>query len=220
MKKLPIYLVESKTKKNLGETFMRFQEYYESPVFKGRFFSVQEFADWYTGQFGKFSYCHDWSGFNIPSWVLEPFKNGSFGPLTEKEEKFIRFFDGVKGNAYIIGITREDPEWLDTLRHELTHGLFFVEEKYRKDVLTCVSHLKPGPAKVALEKMGYGKSVIDDEINAYLMTEPQTLAKNICLSEGKNIQRELDSVFQKHFGYSVVDASVPLLLSGVNNIAI
>jgi hypothetical protein len=52
------------------------------------------------------------------------------------------------------------------------------------------------------------------------MTEPQTLAKNICLSEGKKIQQELDFVFQKHFGYSVATASLPLLLSGINEVAI
>lgn len=215
-----IYLIESATRQGLAETFMRFQEYYESPVFKGKFFTVEEFAAWYTSQYGQFSYCQDWSGFNIPSSVLAPFKEGKFGPLTDREDNFLKFFKNVEESFYIIGITRQDPEWQETLRHELAHAKFFVDDSYRKDVLACISDLKPGSVKTALEKMGYGKNVIDDETNAYLMTEPQTLSQDICLSQSEVIQNKLDYIFQKHFGYSVVTASVPLLFSGVNNLSI
>ena len=104
----PIYLIESKTRQDLAATFMRVQEYYESPVFGGRTFSVGEFAAWYASEYGAFTYCQDWSGFNIPSWVLEPFRNGGFDPLTDKEKNLLNFFKNIHDSFYIIGATSQD----------------------------------------------------------------------------------------------------------------
>lgn len=216
MKRPGIYLVESKTRLDLAGTFMRFQEFYESPVFRGKVFSVDEFAAWYAKEHGNFSYYQDWAGFNIPSWVLRPFIAGDFNPLTDKESSFIEFFNDVRGDFYVIGITKEDPEWFDTLKHELVHGAFFYNPEYRQDVLSCILDLKPEPAKNSLEKMGYGKNVIDDETNAYLLTEPQTLKDKINIFDGKKIQTKLDGIFKKHFGYSIVSAELPVLLSSVS----
>lgn len=216
MKKLGVHLVESKTKLGLASTFMRFQEFYESPVFRGKVFTVDEFAAWYAKKHGSFSYYQDWAGFNIPSWVLQPFIDGKFNPLTEKEASFVDYFNRINGDFYVIGITKEDPEWFDTLKHELVHGAYFYDEDYRKDVLSFISDLRPESAKMGLEKMGYGKNVIDDETNAYLLTEPQTLRDRINLFDGKKIQSGLDRIFQKHFGYSIVGAELPVLLASVN----
>ena len=153
--KLPIYLIESKTRQDLAETFMRFQEYYESPVFKGRSFSIEEFVAWYASEFGAFTYHQDWAGFNIPSWILEPFKKGDFDPLTEKEKNLINLFRNVQGNFYIIGATQQDEECADTIKHEFVHGAFFTNEGYREDVINCLNAHKPNVVKVALREMGY-----------------------------------------------------------------
>jgi len=220
MKKLPIYLVESKTKQNLAETFMRFQEYYESPVFKGKCFSVEEFAAWYAKEYGSFSYAQDWSGFNIPSWVLEPFKNGNFGNLTEKEQKLIDMFKNEEGDFYIIGATPKDEWWADTVRHEFVHGAFCVNQNYRENVNYLLNSKKPATVKKALGKMGYGKNVLEDEMNAYLLTEPQTLAKDISLGDGAGLRDVLDDVFKKYFGFSMINVPLDTLMSRVEHVSL
>jgi hypothetical protein len=51
-------------------TFLRIQEFYESPnpAFRGnKDFSFSEYMKWYTKEYGKgFTYGTDWSGFNVP----------------------------------------------------------------------------------------------------------------------------------------------------------
>lgn len=54
--------------------FLRFQEYYESPEFKGEAFSLLDFMDWYAHSYSShkhdkrpsFTYPSDWAGFNVP----------------------------------------------------------------------------------------------------------------------------------------------------------
>lgn len=217
-----VYLIESPTRQGLAETFMRFQEYYESPEFAGRPFSVEEFTAWYIQKHRKFSYHRDWSGFNVPSSAFEPFFEGAFDPLTEKEKKMVDFFKKIRGNFYVIGITRSDRDWMETLKHELAHGLFFSDETYRNEVLSCIADLRPGPVRSTLKKMGYGSNVIDDEVNAYLLTEPETMAHpaKFSLSSGQKIQEVLDRIFQKHFSFSMIEAGEKPLIKNLNIVAI
>ena len=57
-----------KRKKDLTQTMLRFQEHFESPKFRNKFFSLEEFKAWYitTTPNNKFTYYSDWSGFNFP----------------------------------------------------------------------------------------------------------------------------------------------------------
>lgn len=216
----PIYLIESKTRQDLAATFIRFQEYYESPVFKGRPFSVDEFASWYASKYGAFSYCQDWAGFNIPSWVLGPFKNGDFDPLTEKEKNLLNFFKNIQCDFYVIGATRQDEECADTIKHEFAHGAFFMNHDYRIDVINCLRAHKPHPIKFALKEIGYGDNVLEDETNAYLLTEPQTLRNQLSLNEGRMLRDVLDRIFIKYFGFSMVAASADLVANRTERILI
>ena len=105
MEKIKIYLVLFKTQYQLAATFMRFQEYYDSPQFKGKIFSVEEYMDWYANVNGKFSYFEDWPAFNIPSQTLKMFFAGWFNPLTNKEKKLLDVFRGIsKGGGIIVNI--------------------------------------------------------------------------------------------------------------------
>ena len=50
-------------------TFLRVQEFYESPnkKFRGKNFSIWDYMKWYSTEYGKgFTYGTDWSGFNVP----------------------------------------------------------------------------------------------------------------------------------------------------------
>jgi hypothetical protein len=216
----PIYLIESKNRQDLAATFMRFQEYYESPVFSGRPFTVDEFATWYASEYGAFTYHQDWSGFNMPSWVLEPFRNGEFNPLTDKEKNLLNFFRNIQSDFYIIGATLQDEECADTIKHEFAHGVFFANKDYKRDVINCLNVHRPNMVKVALQEMGYGKNVLEDETNAYLLTEPQTLANRMSLNEGFKLRDILDKVFAKYFGFSMTTTSADFVANRTERILI
>jgi len=220
MKRPEIYLIESQDRQNLAETFMRFQEFYESPVFAGKHFSVAEFASWYAMEYGSFSYARDWSGFNIPSWVMDPFKNGNFDPLTEKEKKLLEILKGTSNKDYIIGVTPQDEWYKDTIKHEFVHGCFFTNPEYRKTVDNFIKGQNPEAIKKALSLMGYGKDVLNDETNAYLLTEPQTLGYYVSLGDGVKLRDKLDYIFQKYFGFSMVKTSVDTLIKRVERFSI
>lgn len=218
--KLPIYLIESSSRQCLAETFMRFQEYYESPVFRGRPFSVEEFSAWYASEYGAFTYARDWSGFNIPSAVLEPFRRGDFNPLTDKEKKLLELLNGDDGPFYVIGATSKDDWFKDTIRHEFVHGAFATNKDYREHVIRLIQLKKPEKIKKVLAGMGYGSNVLEDELNAYLLTEPQTLASDVSLRDGTRWKEMLDEVFCKYFGFSVVDSSIDAVMKRVNRFSI
>jgi hypothetical protein len=167
-----IYLVEFQTQYQLAATFLRFQEHYESPRFRKRVFSLEQYMDWYASVHGNFTYYEDWAGFNIPSWVLEPFRNGRFDPLSAKEQRLLDLFRAQEGRFYIIGASPARGH-LDsaTIEHELAHALFHVCGSYQEDVSDCLSTLKLESLRRAVSKLGYARAVLDDEVHAYLLTE-------------------------------------------------
>jgi hypothetical protein len=99
-----IYLLRFKTQYELAATFLRVQEHYESPRFHGHIFSLEQYMDWYAKRYGNFTYYEDWSGFNVPSTALQPFYEGKFDPLAEKEKQFLRLFKDLRERFYVIGI--------------------------------------------------------------------------------------------------------------------
>lgn len=218
--KPPIYLIESESRQVLAETFMRFQEHYESPVFGGKVFSAGEFADWYASEYGDFTYHKDWSGFNIPSKVLKPFIQGDFDPLTAREQKLVELARKVKGEFYIIGATREDEDLNDTIKHEFVHGAFATNPEYRQDVIRCIKAHRPEVVRRVLAGMGYGDNVLDDEINAYLLTEPETLEEDVCHNEGFRLSQILDNVFKKYFGFSMAAARTEAVVARTEKLLI
>ena len=72
------------------------------------------------------------TGFNIPSTALQPFYDGRFDPLSEKEKQFLRLFKGLQERFYVIGVY--DAGMKDSLTHELAHALFFIDNSYRMAV--------------------------------------------------------------------------------------
>ena len=160
-----IFLLRFKTRREQNSTFLRFQEHYESPLFRGKIFTLAEYRKWYTKWKGKFSYYSDWSGFNIPSYVLKPFYDGKFNPLSEKEKKLLKLFEKKKGDFYIIGVFGNLRT--SALKHEVAHGLFYTNKEYRKKVLRVLRKCDLKKMKKRLKVKGYDDSVLEDEINAY-----------------------------------------------------
>lgn len=161
-----IMLVSTDTQEALGLMFLRFQEYYESPEWRGKIFTLGQFRAWYSSYAGQNSYQKDWTGFNIPSYVLVPFIQGLFDPLTPAEQEFLELFRYRQDRFYIIGAQAGDPETLD---HEICHGLYYTNDKYRSAVDRVLEEDRQIllPVRRAIKDMMYHPEVIDDEVHAY-----------------------------------------------------
>src|ERR1700760_4146537 len=69
-------------------TFLRLQEYYESPIkgIRGNYFTLEQFMDAYAETKGNFTYTLDWGGFNVPGHVIKKFFDLFGMNLLEKEK--------------------------------------------------------------------------------------------------------------------------------------
>src|SRR6266481_5073696 len=133
-----IFLLEFETQFELTSTFLRFQEHYESPEFRDKVFTLEEFEKWYTKLKGSFTYHTDWSGFNIPSYILQPFRNGKFNPLTAKERNLLSLFENDTEPFYIIGVSKDSSSGKLLLEHEIAHGLFYSNQEYKEKALAIL----------------------------------------------------------------------------------
>lgn len=199
-----VFLAEIFNNHDLAMSFWRCQEFYESsnPKFQGGVFTQSEYMSWYAKKMSDidtFTYSDDWCGFNLPSDVIEK----CYELHTERNE-YDRFFLGLNANIreymqgkpyYLLGARKGD---IDTLDHELAHGLFTTNPEYRNSMLELVHAL---PVKKyqklckLIHKMGYAKSVIDDEIQAYLATG---LAWNMKKAEFNDLRSPFKKMF-KHY---------------------
>lgn len=159
--------IKADSQAELGNTFIRFQEYYESPNpdFRNKIFTLGQVRNWYSIKYGSDSYHNDWIGFNFPSKVLEPFRQGLFDPLTNEEKVLLELLKYRYDNFYIIG-AQDDS----VLRHELAHALYGYNKQYAQSIDTIIKLHKKDLQKITqyiLDK-GYDISVVNDEIQAYI----------------------------------------------------
>lgn len=157
--------------------FCRVQEFYESDnsLFNGQDFSIWDYMKWYSEKNkGLFTYPKDWNGFNIPFSVA---LNCIIG--TEEETPYDKIMQDILDKilltenyygSYIIGTKLDNGI---TFKHEMAHALYYTNEEYKNivDKLTSAIPLKYyNIMAINLLNLGYDKSVIDDEIQAYMST--------------------------------------------------
>jgi hypothetical protein len=159
----------------MNAAFLRPQEYYESPKFRGKVFTTTEFREWYktTRPHKEFSYYTDWSGFNLPQEAIRPFIRGAFGDLSPLEKIIIEPFRGLKGPIYIIGTLQGDT--YSTLRHEIAHALYHTNSAYKEEVERVLKTVTLNPIFRYLKGMGYHHLRWKDEAHAYLGDAPAEL---------------------------------------------
>lgn len=170
-----LWHVTTKRSYDLAMLFLRSQEFYESPKFKGKHFTILEFMDWYTttSENDTFSYNQDWQGFNVPSLAIHralydaPDYNHWDMKMYEIYGTIIRDF--CASNFYLIGSVKGDTVAMD---HEIAHGLFYLNQEYKKTMKKLVSGI---PCRDKLFEalatgMGYARDVLHDEAQAYLAT--------------------------------------------------
>lgn len=201
-----VFNVNFDTQEELASTFLRFQEHFESPEFKGKVFTLEKFKEWYIANSpegkatGRFTYYEDWGGFNIPSPILKPFYEGLFNPVSENENKILDAFKDKKDkNFYIIG-TFGNQAYL--LRHETAHGLFYTNKDYKREVLNELDKLDTKTRNKIddiLKEMGYHSDVLADESHAYLITPLKTLKKKGLDEDVAPVNKSLNDILDKYF---------------------
>lgn len=170
-----VYHVQFPSQEELASTMLRFQEYYESPKFKGLFFTREEFEAWYTEKTGAWTYLTDWDGFNIPSSVFEPFVHGKFHPLSDQEWKLIDTIAHLSQPFYLIATSEESHP--STMRHEIAHGLYATNTDYRAEVYMLLEGCQLAPIHRMLRK-GYHPASWLDECHAYLMNDYHSILRS------------------------------------------
>lgn len=179
-----IYCLEFNNAYDLSMTFLRYQEYYESPKFREKFFTISDFMEWYSKKYGDgaFTYPTDYVGFNLPSHVIIPvlkeLRTSEYDMWTPYDD--LMYSTVLKiisqqhqdNKFYLIGVMnpKEDQQ---TLRHELAHALFSTNSEYQRTMGKLINKLPEQiwrTMKKKLKGRGYANNVYDDEAQAYLAT--------------------------------------------------
>lgn len=181
---------------DLAMLFLRYQEYYESPNpnVKDSAYDLETYMRWYattnTRRFHddshrSFSYPIDFCGFNIPSYAIYNIliNQEYVGNLNIYDELMLTIYNRI---AEDMGITEySDPNFKfyligtpkmksSTLKHEIAHGLFYLNDEYRNGCLSLIKkHLSKDQVKSfkkVLKEYHYSGDVMLDEIQAYTST--------------------------------------------------
>jgi len=174
-----IVVLTAETQYELTSTFLRMQEYYESPEFKGIVFDLEDYMDWYAEKYGNFTYYSDWNGFNVPGDVVCSFFNEFekfSNRLSKKEQDLYNILEEYivsDQKFYVIGLWKTD----NTVEHELCHAFYYIDPAYKKEMHSLLKNVPEEfkhRCRKVLQSDGYHKSVFVDETVAYLATNKIT----------------------------------------------
>lgn len=184
-----VYHLVFANQRDLAQSMMRLQEYYEGPSneIRGQYFSLEQFLHHYTHDNGQFSYTDVWGGFNVPGDIADEWHEMfSIRGLTHKEKQMIDAAIKARGAEkrwYLIA-TAEGGDG-STIDHEIAHARYYLRKDYREAVDDIIEDMHPQDREnmeVGLTSMGYCKEVLPDEIQAYLITSGK---KDLQLRFGK-----------------------------------
>lgn len=202
-------------RKSLAKAMFRFQEYYESPFedIRGQIFTLGYLKSKGSRSMqGVNTYCGgnnyeaDWSGYNFPSYVLKPFVDGLFDPLTSEEQDIVETLKYNQGKFYVIG-TYGDEDPGDTLEHEIRHAMYYCNESYRKQVDKTLKKYSKQLVnlKKCLLEWGYAETVLDDECHAYMGSDydwffntKNEYVEKYKIKVDKKLSTELNRIAKKH----------------------
>jgi len=173
-----IFFLKFKWQYDLCMHFLRYQEFYESPnpKFRGKPFEILDFMEWYSSAYGKgcFTYPIDWGGFNHPGEIIKQVWDLGIADRNIHDYEMLKLYKQClekypDGKFYIIGACGNKT----TMRHEVAHGLFYINPEYKKEMTALVRALDKDFYRSickSLKKMGYASKVHLDECQAYLAT--------------------------------------------------
>jgi len=170
-----IYCIVASNYRLLAQTFVRIQEFYESPFkqIRGKHFTLSFFKKLYSKDRGYFSYYEDWAGFNVPGHVVIDFFN-TFVDLSPKEKCLKKLLQkALMSNEkfYVIGIPKRSHQ--DVFSHELAHAFYYTSIKFKRMMMHVTRKLSLKIKRqifAKLKEIGYNGSVRFDELQAYMAT--------------------------------------------------
>lgn len=187
------FFVNFETRQELLKTFIRFQEYYESPEFKGKVFTVEEYAKWYIKEYKKesFTYYDDWSGCNVPSNIFDDFRNGKMDPLSEREKLLLDSLPNDGLPYYVIGAFNGGRK--DVIEHEKCHAF----PEYKCEVNKVLEKYDTKGIQKYIKELGYHDSVLLDEAHAYVCASYEYL-EGKGVTYPKELKKELNYLVSKY----------------------
>lgn len=213
-----VYELRFKEQYDMCMTFMRYQEFYESPRYHDRKFTWAEYIAWYCkdqNKEGNFSYMTDWGGFNIPVEVIGQVISMGVDDPNHYDMLMMTIYKIISAEcdrAYLIGVVRDGE--LD--RHEMTHAMYYLDEAYRDKCLKVIFETDPdliqGLRDVLFAK-GYTEKTLHDEIQAYLTDDKKLFKdtdKQATFEEGYNqLQARLKAIHDEHYPIFTKDITSP-----------
>ena len=195
-----IFHLEFPTTHLMCSTLIRFQEHYECPKYKDKVFSLEEYMDWYADKNVDFTYFQDVAGFNLPSSTLDKFYAGEFDPLTKKEQKVLDIFKEIEEPYYIIATSTDSATQENDLIHEISHGLYHVNEEYYKEVKRVLKGEDLGDIYEWFKEKGYHKAHFLDEAHALFMEDCKSFSRsNFKASDYRETRRQLHNNYYEHY---------------------
>lgn len=171
-----IYHIQTKSLYEVASTFMRLQEFYESPSskIKGKYFTLEQYMDLYAEEFVNFTYTSDFVGFNVPGHIVRKFFDVFEGNLLQKEQKLYELLEDIilSGEKfYLTGCSDESDS--SALHHEYAHAFYYLDSEYKRDMNELLNELNKKQRTAfnkCLSKNKYAKAVYNDEMQAYFAT--------------------------------------------------
>ena len=188
--------------------FCRVQEFYESDsdLFKEQDFSIWEYMRWYSEKNkGVFTYTKDWEGFNLPFKVA---LNCTLGAQCESPYDIAMqdILDQIlltdnPADAYIIGTESDKGQ---TFKHELCHALYYTNREYKilaDEITKSIDWRDYLIFEDNLLSLCYTASVINDEIQAYMMTnyKAKYFSKGIDIDTLNELHKKYKEQLNKFF---------------------
>lgn len=202
-----IFAVVIKDDKLRARVFMRYQEFYESDseTFRGKGFKWSDYVKYYKEKTKNdiFTYHEDWSGYNMPCDSIESCMR-VIPDLNFYDLIMFSIVDTIRNivgsdNYYLIGIDQANGEDPSLIHHEVAHGLWFSDPKYKNLQMINIENMDDDVRekfKSKILKAGYGENVVNDELQAYLSTGTSPMMNTV--KDKKKNQIPFVNIFQTY----------------------
>lgn len=197
-----IFLMKFKSQYEMNMHFLRYTEFTEtvSRKFKGKAFKIFDFMKWYSLKNGRgtFTYNIDWGGHNTYNIVYEDIYKLGIPDPNDYDKTMKEVYDYCKSKYdkfSIIGAYGAGS----AIKHEIAHGLFYLNKEYKKKVLKLVNALPKElvkQMKINLKELGYNAIVMKDEINAYMSTGFSSAFSNLDIN---NLDKPFRKLFKEYY---------------------
>ena len=121
-------------------TFIRMQEFYESPDVRVRMLhnTLEDLIDYEVAAKQQWTYHDHWDGFNVPGHIVDLFFQ-KYKDLRPKELALLETLKKANPDRpyYIIGTGKDSGK--TALPHEIRHGLWYLYDDYRREMLDIIS---------------------------------------------------------------------------------